>query len=203
VNSRRPVNSNVIAPRTNGKTFSLNQGLNGFAFSARLVADGTCVVGRRYNKSLDRSAFSWLFIRKTRMLGSWPPRPVNSDVIRFQPLPRNMSATDSPNETRGCYSRPIVSIVAGFALTAIAFLISDHVPLIIATLLNIPGAIFCYVDSLIETPPADDVPLWEMGREATCYFAGILLNIPFYSLVVFVILSVRARVKRPANEARV
>src|SRR5229473_3570774 len=54
--SPRPVNSNVIAPRTNGKTCSLNHGLNGFAFSARLGADETCVVGRRYNKSLDRSA---------------------------------------------------------------------------------------------------------------------------------------------------
>src|SRR5258708_2786103 len=79
--SPRPVNSNVIAPRTNGKTCSLNHGLNGFAFGARLGADETCVVGRRYNKSLDRSAFSRLFIRKTRMPGSSSPRPVNSNVI--------------------------------------------------------------------------------------------------------------------------
>ena len=114
-----------------------------------------------------------------------------------------MSANDSAYEDRGCYSRPIVSIAAGFGLTALGFLISDHVPLIIATLLNIPGAIFCYIHSLVETPPADDVPLWEMGRDVTCYVVGILLNIPFYSLVVFVILSLRARVKRRANEARV
>src|SRR5216684_3010752 len=81
--SRRRVNSTVIAPRTNGKTCSLNQGLNGFAFSARLGADETWVVGRRYNKSLDRSAFSRLIIRKTRMPGSWSPRPVNSNVRRL------------------------------------------------------------------------------------------------------------------------
>src|SRR5258706_11548145 len=80
MNSRRRVNSNVIAPRTNGKTCSLNHGLNGFAFGARLGAGETCVVGRRYNKSLDRSAFSRLFIRKTRMRGSLSPRPVNSTV---------------------------------------------------------------------------------------------------------------------------
>ena len=41
----RPVNSTVIAPRTYGKICPLNRGLNGFAFSARLGADGTCVVG--------------------------------------------------------------------------------------------------------------------------------------------------------------
>src|SRR6266403_603207 len=73
--SPRPVNSTVIAPRTKGKTCSLNHGLNGSAFSARLGADETCVVGRRYNKSLDRSAFSRLFIRKTRMPGSLVSAP--------------------------------------------------------------------------------------------------------------------------------
>jgi len=55
--------------------------LNGFAFGARLGADETWVVGRRYNNSLDRSAFSRLFIRKTRMPGSLFPRPVNSTVM--------------------------------------------------------------------------------------------------------------------------
>src|SRR6266852_9868065 len=81
---RRRVNSTVIAPRTNGKTCSLNQRLNGFAFSAGLGADETWVVGRRYNKSLDRSAFSRLVIRKTRVVGSLSPRPVNSTVIRLR-----------------------------------------------------------------------------------------------------------------------
>jgi len=36
--------------------------------AARLVADETCVVGRRYNKSLNRSGISGPGIRKTRML---------------------------------------------------------------------------------------------------------------------------------------
>ena len=35
------------------------------------------------NKSLDRSAISGLFIRKTRMAGSLSPRPVNSNVRRL------------------------------------------------------------------------------------------------------------------------
>src|SRR4030088_524375 len=64
--SRRRVNSTVIAPRTYGKTCSLRRGLNGFASSARLGADETRVVGRRYNKSLDRSAFSALLIDNLR-----------------------------------------------------------------------------------------------------------------------------------------
>src|SRR5712664_2782976 len=67
-----------------GKTCSLNHGLNGFAFGARLGADETCVVGRRYNKSLDRSAFSRLLIRKTRRPDSSSPRPVNSTVIALR-----------------------------------------------------------------------------------------------------------------------
>ena len=51
----------------------------------RLGADETCVVGRRYNKSLDRSAFSRLVIRKTRMPASLSPRPVNSNVMFLTP----------------------------------------------------------------------------------------------------------------------
>src|SRR2546428_9444399 len=44
----RRVNSTVIAPRTNGKTCSLNHGLNSFGFSASLCADVSCVMRRDY-----------------------------------------------------------------------------------------------------------------------------------------------------------
>jgi hypothetical protein len=51
------------------------------------------VVGRRYNKSLDRSAFSRLFIRKTRMPGSWSPRPVNSTIMWLPDSMKNVYST--------------------------------------------------------------------------------------------------------------
>src|SRR6266404_5697755 len=105
MNSRRRVNSTVIAPRTNGKTCSWNHRLNGFAFGARLGADETWVVGRRYNKSLDRSAFSRLFIRKTRMPGSLFPRPVNSTVRHL--LNENEKASFAENSREELASRPV------------------------------------------------------------------------------------------------
>src|SRR6266581_8933712 len=64
-----------------GKTCSLKRDLNGFAFSARLVADEPCVVGRRYNKSLNRSGFSGLFIRQDSDASFVASRPVNSTVM--------------------------------------------------------------------------------------------------------------------------
>lgn len=105
-------------------------------------------------------------------------------------------------DTRGYVARMIASASAGVVLAGIVAVITDHVPLLVAALLNIPGAIYCYVDGLVETPPVDDVPLWEFGREASCYFVGIALNIPFYTLLVFGGLSLRARANRRVNGAR-
>jgi hypothetical protein len=60
-NARKPDNCESIVMYiylsrrdSKGKTCVLNRRLNGFAFSARLGADRTCVVGRRYNKSSGR-----------------------------------------------------------------------------------------------------------------------------------------------------
>jgi hypothetical protein len=100
-------------------------------------------------------------------------------------------------------SRVTVSIVLGVLLTGIALLVTDHLPPMLAMSLNIPTVIFCYVDRLIETAPANDPAFWEQGRAATCFLVGILLNIPFYSLLVFGILTFRARMKRRANHVRV
>jgi hypothetical protein len=32
--------------------------------------------------------------------------------------------------------------------------------------------------------PADDIPLFEAGREAGCFFTGLILNIPYYALLM-------------------
>jgi len=65
--------------RSKGKHGSLSRGLNAFAFGARLGADETCAVGRRANKSLNRSGFSGSLIAGLGRLPRCFP-PGNSTV---------------------------------------------------------------------------------------------------------------------------
>ena len=86
--------------RSKGKTDSLSRSLNGFAFSARLGADETWVVGRRANKSLNRSGFSGPRIRKTRMLLSLFPARLIPPLSRR----RSKGKTDSLSRSLNAFA---------------------------------------------------------------------------------------------------
>src|SRR6266550_1734865 len=81
MNSRRRVNSNVIAPQLKGKTYSLSRGLNGFAFSPRLVAEETARWGGSITSHWTGARFSGLLIKNLRV-ARLRARPVNSTVGR-------------------------------------------------------------------------------------------------------------------------
>src|ERR1051325_11326577 len=89
MNSRRRVNSTVIAPPIEKLRPRGAAGLLGVALSARLVACGGNSVGRRANKSLDRSAFSG---PRMRQLASCSVACAPGQLRRWVALPLNHEA---------------------------------------------------------------------------------------------------------------
>jgi hypothetical protein len=87
-----------------------------------------------------------------------------------------------------------IAVVASFVLTfGEAFLLDalpsklvSNIPSPIMYALNLPGAIYCYYLISTEPLPDDDIPLFQAGQEAQCYFVGLVLNIPYYLLLILV-----------------
>jgi hypothetical protein len=88
---------------------------------------------------------------------------------------------------------PIV-VAASFVLTFGEACLFDVLPPTLVTLipspimyaLNLPGAIYCHYLMATEPLPADDIPLFQAGQAAQCYFVGLALNIPYYALMILV-----------------
>ncbi|HEV2800512.1 MAG TPA: hypothetical protein VGW12_08450 [Pyrinomonadaceae bacterium] len=76
-----------------------------------------------------------------------------------------------------------LSLGIGLLSTFIVASVSGYLPQFLAGMLNLPGLIFCYFLITYETKPIDDVPLFEAGQYALCYFVGVLLNVPYYTLL--------------------
>jgi hypothetical protein len=62
--------------------------------------------------------------------------------------------------------------------------VMNHIPSPILYALNLPGAAYCYYLKSTEPRPDDDIPLFEAGQDAQCYFVGLALNIPYFALWV-------------------
>jgi hypothetical protein len=89
---------------------------------------------------------------------------------------------------------PIASAIGLILTFAEAWLFDEvpaavvsHIPALIITSLNLPGVIYCNHLIATEALPADDVPIFQMGQAAQCYFVGLILNVPYYAcLILFV-----------------
>ena len=85
-----------------------------------------------------------------------------------------------------------LALAAGVFLTlGLAFLYSalppavmNRIPSPIGYALNLPGVVYCYYLKSTEPLPDDDIPLFEAGQDAQCFFVGLALNIPYYALLV-------------------
>jgi len=84
----------------------------------------------------------------------------------------------------------LISLGVGFVLAfSMLFdfvaMIQQHLPLPIAWFLHLPGFIYCHYLTMTEPLPADDVPLFQAGQAAQCFFVGIALNFPYYALLIY------------------
>ena len=89
---------------------------------------------------------------------------------------------------------PLALVASVFLTVGLAVLydalppaVINHVPLPIGYALNLPGAVYCYYLKSTEPLPDDDVPLFQAGQDAQCYFVGLALNIPYYALLVLLV----------------
>ena len=75
-------------------------------------------------------------------------------------------------------------------LSGLNVIVLDRLPLFLlrflGPVLNLPGVIYCHYLMASEALPDDDIPLFQAGQEAQCYFAGLALNTPYYALLVFI-----------------
>jgi hypothetical protein len=83
--------------------------------------------------------------------------------------------------------RIAICLVAALLLDGIVFLTIDHIryPDFLLRILFVPSQIYCYYLSATEPLPTDDIPLFEAGRAIDCYFTGLILNIPYYALLMY------------------
>jgi hypothetical protein len=73
-----------------------------------------------------------------------------------------------------------------FLLDALPSKLVTHIPSPIMYALNLPSAIYCYYVTSTEPLPADDIPIFQAGQQAQCYFVGLALNIPYYVFLILV-----------------
>ena len=83
-----------------------------------------------------------------------------------------------------------ISLGIGFVLACSLLLdfvavIEERLPLPVAWFLNLPGFIYCRYLMATEPLPADDIPLFQAGQAAQCFFVGIALNVPYYALLIY------------------
>lgn len=83
--------------------------------------------------------------------------------------------------------RIAVCLVAALLLDSVLFFTVDLIwyPDLLLHILFIPGRIYCYYLSVTEPLPTDDIPLFEAGRDAGCFFTGLILNLPYYALLIY------------------
>jgi len=83
-----------------------------------------------------------------------------------------------------------ISLGVGFVLACSVVLnfvavIEKHLPLPLVWLLNLPGFVYCHYLRATEPLPIDDVPLFQAGQDVQCFFVGIALNVPYYTLLIY------------------
>jgi hypothetical protein len=83
--------------------------------------------------------------------------------------------------------RMTICLVAAFLLNGFVFLTIDHIPYpdFLRRLLGLPDLLCYYYLSATEPLPTDDLPIYEAGRAAQCFFITFVLNIPYYALSIY------------------
>lgn len=100
-----------------------------------------------------------------------------------------MSSRESQTESRWrkFFRRASICLSAAIILVILEFYTIDYVryPDALLDVVSVPTRIYCYYSSITETLPRDDMPILEAGRLAGCFFAGLILNIPYFALIIY------------------
>jgi hypothetical protein len=61
-----------------------------------------------------------------------------------------------------------------------------YLPLFLVKALNLPAVLYCAWLAYSETLPEIGRSLYESDRSVHCYFTGLLINTPYYALLIYV-----------------
>lgn len=90
-----------------------------------------------------------------------------------------------PNVVRFLVSFFVALLYACATLFDLLARLQSSLPAIVFKFLHLPGYLYCEYLKATEPLPADDIPLFEMGQAVSCWFAGIALDIPYHTLLIF------------------
>ena len=76
-------------------------------------------------------------------------------------------------------------VLAGSVLISFVAAIEERLPLPLLWFLNLPGFVYCNHLRATQPLPIDDVPLFQAGQDVQCFFVGIALNVPYYTLLIY------------------
>jgi hypothetical protein len=64
--------------------------------------------------------------------------------------------------------------------------IVDRIPRPLMYVLHLPGAIYCKHLIATERVPIDDVAIFRFGQAIECYFTGLALDVPYYTVLILI-----------------
>lgn len=62
----------------------------------------------------------------------------------------------------------------------------SYIPAPVMYALHFPGTLYCWCLIATQRLPDDDVPLFQAGQLAQCYFVTLALDIPYYLFLILV-----------------
>ena len=95
--------------------------------------------------------------------------------------------------TRDRVSKPVRALIclalglllAFWTLFDFTAVVLAHLPQPIVWFSNLPEFMYCYYLMRTEPLPADDIPLFQAGQAAQCFFVGIVLNFPYHAFLIY------------------
>jgi hypothetical protein len=80
----------------------------------------------------------------------------------------------------------VLTFGEAFLLDSLPTTFVTHIPRPVMYALNLPGVVYCYYLISTEPLPDDDIPLFQAGQDVQCYFVGLALNLPYYSVLILI-----------------
>jgi hypothetical protein len=107
--------------------------------------------------------------------------------VTGQVLPMSSREKHSESRREMFVRRMAICLAAAFLLVMLEFYTIDAVryPAPVLYVTSVPTRMYCYYLSVTETLPRDDMPILEAGRLARCFFVGLILNVPYFALLIF------------------
>jgi hypothetical protein len=106
--------------------------------------------------------------------------PEQASVVADRSRRRGVS-----NSVRFLVSLFVAMLIAGAQLVDALARVQLYLPAIVLKFLHLPGYLYCEYVRATDPLPVDERSIFEMGQTIMCWFVGIVLGIPYHTLLIF------------------